>query len=39
MGRFLILTGREIRDHAGLQFDPEMAEAFITLCADGLLPL
>jgi putative nucleotidyltransferase with HDIG domain len=28
---------QEIRDHAGQQFDPEMAEAFITLCADGQL--
>ena len=30
---------QEIRDHAGQQFDPVMAEAFITLCADGQLPL
>jgi HD-GYP domain-containing protein (c-di-GMP phosphodiesterase class II) len=30
---------QEIRDHAGQQFDPEMAEAFIALCADGQLPL
>lgn len=30
---------QEIRDHAGRQFDPEMAEAFIALCADGQLPV
>jgi len=30
---------QEIRDHSGRQFDPEMAEAFIALCADDQLPL
>jgi putative nucleotidyltransferase with HDIG domain len=29
---------QEIRDHAGRQFDPELAEAFINMCIDGQLP-
>ena len=29
---------QEIRDHSGRQFDPEMAEAFIALYADGQMP-
>jgi HD-GYP domain-containing protein (c-di-GMP phosphodiesterase class II) len=30
---------QEIRDHSGRQFDPEVAAAFISLCAEGQLPL
>ena len=29
---------QEILDHAGAQFDPEVAKAFITLCNEGRLP-
>lgn len=29
---------KEISDHSGRQFDPEMAEAFINMCNDGQLP-
>ena len=30
---------QEIRDHSGRQFDPEVATAFIGMCAEGQLPL
>ena len=29
---------QEIRDHSGRQFDPEVAAAFISMCAEGQLP-
>lgn len=29
---------QEIRDHSGRQFDPNVAAAFISMCADGQLP-
>ena len=30
---------QEIRDHSGRQFDPDVAAAFISMCAEGQLPL
>jgi HD-GYP domain-containing protein (c-di-GMP phosphodiesterase class II) len=30
---------QEIRDHSGSQFDPDVAAAFISMCADEQLPL